>query len=471
MTQTPPDPARFPLTEEVFALGAAIGKAGGRPVLVGGWVRDCLLDIPHSKDFDLEVFGMAPNALRAILATFGPVHAVGRHFGVLKLVTHGQEFDVSVPRRESKTGRGHRGFWVEPDPTMTFDQAAARRDFTINAMGYAFLEQGFLNPYRGWQDLEARELRHVGPAFGEDPLRVLRAMQFAGRFGLTIVPETLAICREQDLHELARERIWEEVKKLMLRAPAPSRGWQYAESLGVFAILPELGRLKALESDPGPGPWSRALSAMDAVAALAGPHGNERLQLCLAALCHELGRTLSGHAEVSFDAALAAAAHGPAVSLLARMTNEQDLTREVTLLIRELPQVAALWERRAAQPAPDIRRLALRVPLRPLLHLAQARHQAERSEATGAAQSAESPAVAWLRDEAARLGVLEQPPEPLLKGRHLLELGFRQGPQMGEVLQQAFERQLEGEIGSLEEALAWLRRTVARPGAAEGGGS
>jgi tRNA nucleotidyltransferase (CCA-adding enzyme) len=467
VTTSHPDPARFPLTAEVFALGEAIGKAGGRPVLVGGWVRDCLLDIPHSKDFDLEVFGMSPNRLRTVLATFGAVHAVGRHFGVLKLVTHGQEFDVSVPRRESKTGRGHRGFWVEPDPSMTFDQAAARRDFTINTMGYAFLEHGFLNPYRGWEHLEARQLRHVGPAFGEDPLRVLRAMQFAGRFGLTIVPETLAICREQDLHELARERIWEEVKKLMLRAPVPSRGWHYAEELGVFKILPELGRLQALDTAPGHGPWSRALAAVDAAVRLTGPHGAERLQLCLAALCHELGRTLPGQAQAGFDAALAAAAAGPTQSLLARLTNEQDITKAVTGLIQALPLVGALWERREAQPAAEIRRLALRVRLKPLLQLAQVRHLAERAPAAGA----ESPAVAWLRGEAARLGVLEQPPEPLLKGRHLLELGFRQGPEMGEVLQRAFERQLEGEFTTLDEALQWLRRTVTLPQSTDGAAS
>jgi len=451
-----PDPARFPVTEQVIALGRAIAAAGGWPVLVGGWVRDCLLNIPHSKDFDLEVFGMAPNALRAILGKFGAVHAVGRHFGVLKLSAEGQEFDVSVPRRESKTGRGHKGFWVEPDPGMTFDQAAARRDFTVNPMGWAFLERRFLNPFQGWEDLEARRLRHVGPAFGEDPLRVLRAMQFAGRFGLTIAPETLAICRAQDLHELPRERIWEEVKKLMLRAPQPSRGWAYAEELGVSAVLPELAALIALPPVEGDRPWPRTLRAIDAAAALAAGVEPERLALCLAALCHELGRTLAGRAQAPFDETLAAQAAAPTAALLSRLTNEQDRTKEITALIRDLPQVDSLWRRREAGVSGAIRRLALRVPLGRLLHLAQARHAA-------AGAAAESPAVAWLRAEAARLGVLERPPEPLLKGRHLLELGFHQGPAMGEVLQQAFERQLDGEFGTEPEAVAWLRRTHPRP--------
>jgi tRNA nucleotidyltransferase (CCA-adding enzyme) len=198
----------FPLTPELQRLAEAVGKEGGRPVLVGGWVRDCQLGIPHSKDFDLEVFGMDPDHLKGILSRFGPVHTVGRHFGVLKLTTRQGEYDVSVPRRESKTGKGHRGFWVTPDPTMTFEQAAARRDFTINAMGFSLIDQGFEDPFRGYADLRAGLLRHVGPAFGEDPLRVLRAMQFAGRFNLAIVPETIAICTQQHLEELARERLW-----------------------------------------------------------------------------------------------------------------------------------------------------------------------------------------------------------------------------------------------------------------------
>jgi tRNA nucleotidyltransferase (CCA-adding enzyme) len=451
-----PDPSRFPLTPEVVALGQAIAKAGGRPILVGGWVRDCLLGIPHSKDFDLEVFGLGAEKLRQILAKFGPVHAVGRHFGVLKLSAQGQEFDVSVPRRESKTGKGHRGFWVEPDPSMTFEQAAARRDFTINTMGYAFLERQFLNPFGGWEDLQAGRLRHVGPAFGEDPLRVLRAMQFAGRFGFTILPETQAICREQNLRELPRERIWEEVKKLMLRSPHPARGWAYAEELGVLKILPELAALKALPGFGGASPWARTLATLDAAAQLAGEDAQERLHLCLAALCLELGRTLAGHADAPYGADLAATGVEPAQSLLARLTNELGIPKAVIPLVRELPAVEALWTRRGPAIEAEIRRLALRVAIASLLRLAQARHAALQ----GQAAAPESPAVAWLRAEAARLGVLERAPEPLLKGRHLLELGFSQGPAMGELLHRAFERQLEGEFTTLAGALEWLKGQI-----------
>ncbi|MCH8884846.1 MAG: SpoIIE family protein phosphatase, partial [SAR324 cluster bacterium] len=238
-----PQQLRFQIIPEVYRVGEALHKAGGRPVLVGGWVRDALLGIPHRRDFDIEVFGLAMGRLRTTLARIGPVHAVGRHFGVLKLTTHEAEYDISVPRRESNIGKGHRGFLVEPDPHMSFDEAAARRDFTINAMGYAFLDDALLDPFGGERDLREGILRHVGPAFGEDPLRVLRAMQFAGRFDLRIVPQTLELCRSLDLGELPRERIWEELKKLLLRALRPSHGFGYAEGLGVLAYFPELRRL------------------------------------------------------------------------------------------------------------------------------------------------------------------------------------------------------------------------------------
>jgi tRNA nucleotidyltransferase (CCA-adding enzyme) len=463
----PGNDVRFTLPEEAFRLGEAIAREGGRPLLVGGWVRDCLLGNPHSKDFDIEVFGMAPAKLKAVLGRFGAVHAVGRHFGVLKLVQHGLEFDVSVPRRESKTGKGHKGFWVVPDPHMSFEDAAARRDFTINAMGYEFLERRFLDPFRGLEDLRGRVLRHVGPAFGEDPLRVFRAMQFAGRFGLHIAPETLAICRGQDLAELPKERIWEEVKKLMLRAPRPSEGWAYAQPLGVLEMLPELAALRRLEPQhpisgaaadsplrPPAGPWSRALAVVDAAAQVTERDADERLQLTLAALCHELGRTQPGLEAATFDAALAQAAVAPAQALLARLTNQPDLSKGVSALLLELPAVEALYAARAAVTDGAIRRLSLRVSISFLLHLATARcrvvHALPAHQPCQAAQ--------WLEERASALGVLTGPPDPLLKGRHLLEAGLHPGPHMGDLLREAFELQLDGELRTVEDALDWLQR-------------
>lgn len=481
---------RFPLTPELIRLAEAIRREGGRPLLVGGWVRDCLLGIPHSKDFDVEVFGMDPGVLKGVLGKFGPVHTVGRHFGVLKLATAHGEYDVSVPRRESKTGKGHKGFWVTPDPAMSFEQAAARRDFTINAMGYSLLEQDFLDPYRGWDDLEARTLRHVGPAFGEDPLRVLRAMQFAGRFEFTIVPETIAICRLQDLSELPRERVWEEFRKLLLKAARPAQGLRYARELGVLTIFPELGALEAAPAgSAGVRPWERTLAVVDQAARLrsglaAGDSALADLVLLLAALSHELGRTAAAlaeasgpaeaqaeangpaqaqaeantsatvHADAAYDLALAAAAVAPTASWLARLTNELDIPRHVLPLVRLLPRVEELHAQREALPPGALGRLALEVPLAELARLSTARERA-----LGGGDAA--PLAAWLAEQARAAGVWEKPLEPLLKGRHLLELGLRSGPQLGPLLDQAYELQLEGRLTTLDAARAWARDRIA----------
>lgn len=441
-----PDSHAFPLLNEVRRIGKAIQEAGGRPVLVGGWVRDSLLGHPHSKDFDMEVFGLQPRALNKVLRRFGPVHQVGRHFGVLKLTTREAEYDVSVPRRESKVGKGHKGFWVSTDPGMTFEEAASRRDFTMNAMGYAPMEELFIDPHHGFADLQAQLLRHVGPAFGEDPLRVLRALQFAGRFGLDIAPETQRICREQDLHELPRERQWVEFKKLLLLSARPSHGLGFAEALGVLPYFPELAALHAHGGTAGPD-WQRTMQALDAAAA--ARCGDEALDLpqLLAALCHRLGVPSLSEAEPT-PQALAQAAMVPAQALLERFTNEHGLIETVLTLLREAPLVLQAETLRDG----DVRRMALRVKFPDALRAAQALYGA----------AAPLPAAEMLRRRAAALGVFEQAPEPLLKGRHLLQAGMRPGPAMGDLLKAAFEAQLDGAIATEAQALAWMAETLGR---------
>jgi tRNA nucleotidyltransferase (CCA-adding enzyme) len=454
---------RFELLPEVYRVGETIHNAGGRPILVGGWVRDVLLGIAHRQDYDIEVFGLPMGRLRNILARIGPVHSVGRHFGVLKLKTRAAEYDISVPRRESNIGKGHRGFLVQPDPHMDFEEAASRRDFTINAMGYAFLEGRLLDPHGGERDLRERILRHVGPAFGEDPLRVLRAMQFAGRFELRIVEETLAICRAQDLAELPRERVWEELRKLLLQSARPSRGLRYAPELGVLRVLPELSAVHQASPREGASPWELTLAMLDRAAPLregldAGPGGEARV-LMTAALCHQM----DGDPQAEPARRLAAAE-----GFLGRLTNEHAFVAAVLALLGELDTPQRLFERREAVQPGEIRRLALRQRLPFLLRAALAQHQARHGDAP-------FPAGPWLEAQARALGVWERPPQPILLGRHLLERGIAPGPAMGEWVRAAFERQLDGEIASLDDALAWLERQRAGAGApgprpARGGG-
>jgi tRNA nucleotidyltransferase (CCA-adding enzyme) len=199
-------------------IAGAVRAAGGRALIVGGWCRDRRLGRP-CKDIDLEVFGLPAGDVRALLQRFGPVQTVGEAFTVYKLGS----IDVALPRRESKTARGHRGFEVHGDPGMSFEEAARRRDFTINAIGFDPLREQWLDPFGGAADLEGRRLRAVDPrTFGEDSLRVLRAVQFVARFDLAVDAATAALCRGIPLDDLPAERIWGEIEKLLLQAPRPS---------------------------------------------------------------------------------------------------------------------------------------------------------------------------------------------------------------------------------------------------------
>ncbi|HMY73002.1 MAG TPA: tRNA nucleotidyltransferase, partial [Blastocatellia bacterium] len=194
------------ISEAVLQLCRAVQQAGGRALLVGGWVRDFARGVPN-VDYDIEVYNLEAAALRALLDRLGKVDAVGEAFTVYKVrlrETGRKSFvvDVSLPRRESKTGRGHRGFVVEGDPQMSFAEAARRRDFTINAMMYDPLVGEYIDIYGGREDLKRRIIRVVDPGtFIEDSLRVLRAMQFAARFDFAIDPATVALCRSIDLSD------------------------------------------------------------------------------------------------------------------------------------------------------------------------------------------------------------------------------------------------------------------------------
>ncbi|MEX2661688.1 MAG: hypothetical protein WD227_07150, partial [Vicinamibacterales bacterium] len=212
------------MTDLTLAIARAVRDSGGRALIVGGWVRDRLMGL-ESKDVDLEVYGMPAAGLRELLGRFGPVNAVGESFTVFKVAG----IDVALPRRESKMGRGHKGFEVHGDPDLPPREAARRRDFTINAISWDPLTETYEDPFDGRDDIERRVLRAVDPStFGEDSLRVLRAIQFAARFEFTLDPATDALCRRIPLDDLPSERIWGEIEKLLLQARRPSTGFELA---------------------------------------------------------------------------------------------------------------------------------------------------------------------------------------------------------------------------------------------------
>ncbi len=451
-------------------LAQAVRDAGGRALIVGGWVRDALLanGAPVGSDVDIEVFGIEQDRLAPLLAPFGRVEAVGASFPVYKLRVPDKnvdDIDVALPRRESKSGRGHKGFEVRGDPSMSIQDAARRRDFTINAISWDPLTGTYEDPFDGRGDLTRRLLRVVDPAtFGDDSLRVLRAIQFAARFDLTLDDQTREICRSIPLDDLPAERIWGEIEKLLLKATRPSIGFALALDLGVIdRVLPELRPLVGCEQEPEWHPegdvWTHTLMVIDEARQANGDLARPQLiTVMLGAVCHDLGKP----ATTAFvDGRIRSLDHeqagvAPTESLLDRLNVHSidgfDVRGQVIGLVAQHLKPGMFHK---AQSVGDgaFRRLAQKVDLELLARLA-------RADCRGRSGSFDCSAMDWFIERARALGVEHQPPPPLLLGRHLLQLGLEPGPRVGEVLKQVYEKQLDGAITTVDEGIEEAKRIL-----------
>ena len=447
-------------------------SAGGRPFLVGGAVRDALLGLPV-KDYDVEVFGLPAEALKAALARQGRVNAVGEAFTVFKLsglegVTG--EVDVSLPRRDSKVGPGHRGIAVHGDPSLSPEEAARRRDFTINALLLEPFTGEVLDFFGGRRDLEARVLRAVDSSrFGEDPLRALRAVQIAARYELTVDGETARLCASMPLAELPAERIFGEMEKLLLKAPRPSLGLRLLREWGLLGqVAPELLPLADTPQDPEWHPegdvWIHTLLAVDqAVPLLAGLDRPRALTVMLAVLCHDLGKATTTLFE---DGRLRSRGHEeagllPTTALLDRWNVHTllgyDVRGQVLGLVSNHLKPGQLYDDRDRVSDGAIRRLAARCEPTLLYRVA-------RADCLGRRPGQFEPvAMEWFLEKVRQLEVAVRPPAPLLRGRDLLALGVAPGPAMGRILEAVYERQLDGAVTTVEEATAEARRLLSEP--------
>ena len=272
-------------------------QSNGEVYEVGGTVRDRLLKIPH-KDKDYLVRGISIEKLKNILAPFGKVVLVGKSFGVLKFSPHsepGTTIDIALPRKERSTGVGHRDFEVDYDPDLTVEEDLGRRDFTVNAMAMDLKSGKIIDPFQGQKDLEAKILRMVfDGAFEEDPLRLVRAVQFAARFGLAIEPKTFEAMKTDAklITTVSAERIIEETRKLFL-APKPSIGFEIMRQTGLLKILfPEVAALIGIEQDklPGDNVYQHTMRVLDAARDDEFLEHPGDLELLLAALFHDTGK-------------------------------------------------------------------------------------------------------------------------------------------------------------------------------------
>ena len=440
----------------------AVRDAGGRALIVGGWVRDRLM-AHASKDVDIEVFGVAAERLRDLLGVFGSVNTVGESFTVYKV----GGIDVSLPRRESKTGRGHKGFAVTGDPSMSPAEAARRRDFTINAVSWDPLTDEYVDPFDGRGDIDRRVLRAVDETtFGDDSLRVLRAVQFAARFEFAVDERTKRLCREIPLDDLPSERIWGELEKLLLRARKPSTGFALALDLGIIdRLFPELRALVGCPQEPEWHPegdvWVHTLLVIDEarkrIDDLPYP---QQVALMLGAVCHDLGKPST---TAFVDGRIRSLEHEeegvpPATRLLDRLNVHTlqgfDVRHEVLGMVANHLKPGMFAKANPAVSDGAFRRLALKVDLELLARIAKA-------DCEGRGGGFDCSAMDWFLERAQALGVQHAAPDPLVKGRHLIELGVRPGPAVGEVLREVYERQLDGSVADFDAAFA-LAKEIAQ---------
>jgi tRNA nucleotidyltransferase (CCA-adding enzyme) len=458
------------IPEKVVTLAKAVSDAGGRALLVGGCVRDVLMGL-EPKDSDLEVYGVEPAKLRTLLDQFGPINVVGEAFTVYKL---GADLDVSLPRRERKTGRGHRAFIIEGDPSMTIAEATRRRDFTVNAILKDPLTGEIIDPFGGRRDITNKILRAISVnTFAEDSLRVLRAAQFAARFEFDIDAETIALCRAIDLSDLPAERVWGEVEKLLLRAHRPSIGLDWLRKLGpVDQLFPELRSLIGVVQDPEWHPegdvFVHTLLVCDRARELIDdlPYAKQ-VTVMLAAVAHDFGKPPTteflegrwrsrGHEEAGV---------APTEKFLDRLNihtlDGYDVRAQVIALVREHLKPGEFFKKREEVGDGAFRRLARKCELDLLYRVAKADSLGRNAEWVPREKWYDAEAQEWFIQRAKKLEVEQQPPAPILLGRHLLEMGLEPGPRVGEITKLIYEKQLDGRVCNLEEAREAAKKLIA----------
>jgi tRNA nucleotidyltransferase (CCA-adding enzyme) len=458
-----------PIPEKILRLARAVGEAGGRALMVGGCVRDRLLG-RAVKDWDVEVYGVEPAALRELLGRFGRVNVVGEAFTVYKL---GHDLDVSLPRRERKTGRGHRAFYIEGDPSMSFEEAARRRDFTVNAILEDPLNDEIIDPFGGRADIERKLLRAVSPeTFVEDSLRVLRAAQFAARFRFDVEEKTIELCRSIDLTDLPAERVWGELEKILLAAARPSVGLIWLDRLNVTPqLFPEIDALKGVPQEfdwhPEGDVFAHTLLVCDRARELIDDLDYPRqLTVMLAALCHDFGkpsttefvegRTRSrGHDE---------AGAAPTLALLDRLKlftlEGYDVRAQTVALVREHLKPGEFYRKREEVTDGAFRRLARRCELELLYRVAKADSLGRNAPWVPREKWFTAEAQEWFIARARELSIQHRPPEPILLGRHLLEMGLKPSPLVGEIQRAVYELQLDNRVRTLEEAKEAARELI-----------
>ncbi len=448
--------------QKVIEITKKVKELGGNALLVGGSVRDELLGSPVT-DFDLEVYGIEPDVLRNCIARFGDIKEAGKAFGVIKLRVGDTDIDISLPRKDSKTGDGHKDFSIDANPHMSIEEAARRRDFTMNSLAKDPQTGEIYDYFGGIHDIQKRILRVTDyERFQDDPLRVLRAIQFIGRMGLAVDDKSASLIRDmrKQLRHLPKKRFREEWIKLFLKSRKPSLGLQAAMEFGIFHELHEneIVPLRITPQEPQWHPegdvWIHTLMVTDEAVKIVEREnlkGNDALIVLLGAFCHDLGKPPTtevvegkirslGHEEAGV---------APSIKFLSDIGIEASLREPIIKTVADHLKPSVLWQEEhvAGRKVSDntIRKLAERIypaTIEQLLYVAEADHLGrgqfiDPREPEKYLIAPEYPTREWLLERARKLNIAKSKPAPILMGRDLLALGFLSGPHIGEMIRLA----------------------------------
>ena len=397
-------------------------------IIIGGYIRDFLLK-KESKDIDIEVYGIdSYNQLEALLQEFGNVCTVGKSFGVCKLLLDDLDLDFTLPRIDNHIASGHKGFEVCLDPHLDFVRATSRRDFTINAIGFDVQKKKILDPFKGREDLKNKILREVdAKTFSEDPLRVMRALQFAARFELNLHPSLFTLCQDmiqkKMLDDLAQERIFEELKKLLLQSKHPSRGFILLKDLGGFFYFDTFLLLCEKE-------YMQMLQTLDRLAKIKVTSQERKLILFLALLVKPL------HPKPQ------------AREFLEKLTSQKSILVGVLQLLEYQHLLFDIKELSDAA----VYKIATKIEIRTFVTF----HQA-----TLPLDSKEYQLLFAFTQRAKELGVYTKALEPLVLGRDLIALNITPSKEYKKILQETYTAQMQGDFHSKEEAIVWLKEYLA----------
>lgn len=420
---------------------------GGISYLVGGAVVDTIKG-NEIKDWDIEVHGLNLNVLEKVLSKYTQPNIVGKCLGIIKASIDGVEYDFSIPRIDNKMGVGHKDVKVEFVLDITPKQAARRRDLTINSLFYDLETNEIIDPYNGLDDLANGIIRHTSEQFSEDPLRVLRIMQLLPRKCKTVAPETLELCKKL-VHEyptISSGRVYEEWNKLLMKAKKPSIGLDFLVDSGWIKWFPELDALRGVPQNPEWHPegdvWEHTKKVVDAAAHLKQYIPEDwKLAYMYGALLHDVGKAITTTEDLtSYGHDMAG---GPiATEFINRLTNNKKLTDNVIKIVTTHMRPGNLYRANAKGSA--WKRLHNELPLNIAAYVSKADYLG-----TGDRTFDESHPTSEIALELfEKYG--QEKIAPILRGRDLITIGYKPGPELGKILKQAYEHQIEEDITDKE---------------------